>query len=304
MMRAKAPGGGSSTVGGRCTMRIGLIGRGMVGGRVERLFARHAEIVAWDLQDDVAYPEHGLRDAAFVVVCVGTPGSSTGPLDVSAVDQAVGAAPNERILLKSTVPPGTIDRLVEETGKQICYWPEYTGESRYHNPYFPSEIEDVPFVVLGGLPPIRRWFIDKLLPVLGPTKRYFQCDALDAELIKCAENAFFAVKIGFVNEFRRICEGLGGDWHTVREGWLLDPRISPMHTAAFLDTPGFGGACLPKDLRGIIAAANASRVDAPLLCQVWASNGAQRASRGDLDVPSEPARQERTRANARRAGEP
>src|SRR4249919_451265 len=112
---------------------------------------------------------------------------------------------------------------------------------------------------------------------MGPTKRYFQCEAIDAELVKYAENAFFALKIGFVNEYRRICEAFGSDWHTVREGWLLDPRVSPMHTAAFADSPGFGGSCLPKDLLAIITAAQAAGFEAPLLRQVSASNAVIRS---------------------------
>jgi UDP-glucose 6-dehydrogenase len=154
----------------------------------------------------------------------------------------------------------------------LCYWPEYIGESRYYNPYFPSGIAEVPFVILGGVPGECRWFIDRLLPILGPTKRYFQCDATEAELIKYAENAYFATKISFVNEYRRIAEAFGADWHTVREGWLLDPRVEPMHTAAFLNEPGFSGKCLPKDLIAIVTAAADEGYHASLLREVVACN--------------------------------
>jgi len=93
-------------------------------------------------------------------------------------------------------------------------------------------------VVLGGEPKVRRWFVDLLQPVLGPAKTYFQCRAREAEIIKYMENAYLAAKVSFVNEFRRICEAFGADWHAVREGWLLDPRVEPAHTAAFASAPG------------------------------------------------------------------
>jgi UDPglucose 6-dehydrogenase len=73
--------------------------------------------------------------------------------------------------------------------------------------------------------------------VLGPTKTYFQCSAIEAEIIKYMENSYLATKVSFVNEFRRICETFGADWHAVREGWLLDPRVEPTHTAAFASAP-------------------------------------------------------------------
>lgn len=256
---------------------IGVVGLGRVGRSVSELFAASARIVAFDRTDEAPYPTAELAGCDFALVCVDTPAGADGTADLDSVRNAIAAIPCERILLKSTVPPGTTAALRADTGKSICFWPEYVGESKYINPYFPSEIADVPFVIIGGEPADRRWFIDRLLPVLGPTKTYFQCSSTEAELIKYAENSYFATKITFVNEFRQICDHFGSDWHTVREGWLLDPRVEPMHTAAFEDDPGFGGKCLPKDLRAIVAAAAANGYRAALLAEVLASNDRLRA---------------------------
>jgi UDPglucose 6-dehydrogenase len=253
-------------------MKIGVIGLGLVGRSVVDLFAAHHNTVAWDLNSDVPYPDKDLASCAFAVVCVDTPTCPDGKADAQSVYNAVSALPCDRVLLKSTVPPGTTDALQRATGKTICFWPEYVGESRYYNPHFPSAIAEVPFVIIGGERLSRGWFIDQLLPVLGPTKTYFQCEAIEAELIKYAENAFFATKITFVNEYRRVCESFDADWHAVREGWLLDPRIERMHTAAFADDPGFGGKCLPKDLQAIVAAAAEQGYGAALLSEVLQSN--------------------------------
>jgi nucleotide sugar dehydrogenase len=247
---------------------------------VGELFASQARIVAWDQAQDRAYPSGELAGCDFAVVCVDTPLGAGGHADLTSVNEAVATLPCRRLLLKSTVPPGTTAQLAASTGKSVCYWPEYVGESRYYNPYFPSRIVDVPFVIIGGPPADRRWFIDRLLPVLGPTKTYFQCPSTEAELVKYAENAYFATKITFVNEFREICEHFGADWHTVREGWLLDPRIEAMHTAAFEDEPGFAGKCLPKDLKAIVAAASEQGYGAALLREVLASNDRIRGNAG------------------------
>lgn len=254
------------------TSSVGIIGLGTVGRSVADLLSSRTRVVGWDLASGDPYPADELSRCTYAVVCVGTPSDVDGSADVSAVRDAVSRAPVDRILIKSTVSPGTTDRLARETGKSVCFWPEYTGESGYFNPFFPDRIDQVPFVILGGEAHNRRWFLERLLPILGPTKRYFQCTAIEAELIKYAENAFFATKITFVNEFRRISHAFNADWHTVREGWLLDPRVEPMHTAAFEDSPGFSGACLPKDLRAIVSAAADQGYQASLLAEVLRSN--------------------------------
>ncbi|MGH8900430.1 MAG: hypothetical protein ACRDYA_01805 [Egibacteraceae bacterium] len=117
--------------------------------------------------------------------------AQNGACDTSKVCDELTLLPIDCLLLKSTVAPGTTDLLSRQTGKQICFSPEYIGESSYYHPFWADGVRDVPFVILGGEPVIRRWFIDLLLPVLGPTKVYFQCSALEAEIIKYMENAYF-----------------------------------------------------------------------------------------------------------------
>ncbi len=254
-------------------IRVGLIGTGYVGKAVRLLFGRPGyEVVAWDAADGTPYPREALAACDFGIVCVSTPPLPTGAADVANVVAAVETLPIERVLLKSTVPPGTTEALARRTGKQLCFWPEYIGESDYYNPNFPSRIEEVPFAIVGGEPALRSWFVDRLIEVLGPSKRYFQCTAREAETIKYAENAFLATKVSFVNEFRRIAEAVGADWNTVREGWLLDPRIGPSHTAAFATRPGYSGKCLPKDVDAIVAASRAAGYEPALLAEVAEGN--------------------------------
>jgi nucleotide sugar dehydrogenase len=252
--------------------RIAIIGMGHVGRSMQALLAGHAQLVTFDASGTQEYPRRDLAACDAGLICVDTPMRADGSCDTSKVCEAVSRLPVDRVLVKSTIAPGTTDSLIETTGKQICFSPEYIGESSYYHPFWADGIRAVPFVILGGEPALRQWFIDLLLPVLGPVKTYFQCSALEAELIKYMENAYFATKVSFVNEFRRICSAFRADWHTVREGWLLDPRIEPMHTAAFVQSPGFSGKCLPKDLHAIVHAATAAGYSPALLIEVLRSN--------------------------------
>jgi UDPglucose 6-dehydrogenase len=260
---------------------IGIIGMGHVGHAMFDLFSRYTRIVTFDASGNDDYPERQLAACDAAIICVDTPMRDDGACDIRKVCDAVQRLPTSRVLIKSTIAPGTTDFLIESTGKQICFSPEYVGESTYYQPFWADDARGVPFVVLGGEPAVRRWFTDLILPVLGPTKVYFQCSALEAEIIKYMENSYFATKVSFVNEFRRICAAFGADWHTVREGWLLDPRVEPMHTAAFAHSPGFGGKCLPKDLHAIVHAAAAAGYIPALLAEVLRSN--QRFRGGDAD---------------------
>lgn len=254
------------------TKKLGIIGAGHVGTAMIDLFKEHTELITYDSRLDKSYPELQLAKCDAAIICVDTPAGLRGECDVRNVRDAINRLPIDRALIKSTVAPGTTDKLCEETGKQICFSPEYFGESPFNESYWASGSKDVPFVILGGTPSVRRFFIDFLSPVLGPGKTYFQCSAREAEIIKYMENAYLATKVSFANEFRRICDSFGADWHTVREGWLLDPRIEPSHTLAFADSPGFSGKCLPKDLHAIVRACADAGYDATLLAEVLRSN--------------------------------
>jgi UDPglucose 6-dehydrogenase len=251
---------------------VAIIGMGHVGRMMHNLLTPHANIVTYDVRNDEDYPTAKLAQCSVAVICVGTPSSPDGSCDTSSVREAVTRLPVQDILLKSTVAPGTTDMLVRDTGKNICFSPEYFGETTFYNPFWRDGPDSIPFLIFGGERSARQRFIDFLLPAMGPNKTYFQCSAVEAEIIKYMENAYIATKVSFVNEFRNICTAMGADWHTVREGWLLDSRVSPFHTAAFRDAPGFDGKCLPKDLRAIIAAVTEAGYSPELLLEILNSN--------------------------------
>jgi nucleotide sugar dehydrogenase len=262
-------------------MRVGLIGLGHVGALMRGLFSGHAELIEYDVATHSAYPKSELSECDFAVVSVGTPAREDGSCDTSHVRDAVSQLPIKRVLLRSTVPPGTTAELVRETGKQICFMPEYVGETHFSQ-LWSGEDTHIPFLIFGGDPPIREYFVDQLLPIVGPDKFIHQCSSSEAELIKYMENAYFATKVAFVNEFYEISRLLKLDWHAVREGWLLDPRVERDHSAVFPSARGFSGRCLPKDLSAIVQVAREAGWQPTLLAAVGESNRqVQEASRLD-----------------------
>ena len=205
------------------------------------------------------------------IVCVPTPMAEDGSCDTSIVEETIKWLKTPYILIKSTIAPGTTDYLKKKYGKRIVFSPEYTGMSTYYNPIMKTMKEE-PFVVFGGSKEDTQFMVDVWQPMLGPLCQYLQVDAIEAELAKYIENSFFAAKVAYCNEFFEICKVFGVEYDRVRDIWLHDPRINPMHTSVFKNNRGVGGRCLPKDTMALIKASEAKGYEPKILKQVINSN--------------------------------
>lgn len=256
--------------------KILIIGYGHVGAGMRHVFP-HATIHDPARNQEFIHPADQPVDLA--VVCVPTARRGDGSCDTAIVREVVSQFDARYFLIKSTVTPGTCDEIAEDTGKRIVFSPEYMGESRYWTPAgFPHPLNPVGhgFVILGGEQRDCSAVTDMMLPTLGPCTRFRFMERKEAELVKYFENTFFALKVAFSNEMRRICQSSGINYHVVREGWLDDPRVGPMHSVAFADQPGFDGKCLPKDLSALMSYCRQIGCYSQLLEAVADSNRAAR----------------------------
>jgi UDPglucose 6-dehydrogenase len=169
--------------------------------------------------------------------------------DTSIVEEAVAWIEAPLIIIRSTVAPGTTDRLREKYNKHVVFQPEYLGETPAHVFGVMAERE---FIVLGGTPEDTRAAADFYKHYYNAYVHMHFCDAVTAEVCKYMENAFYAVKVTFVNEFYDIAKAHGVDYNVLREAWLADTRISRDHTFVYPDARGFSGKCLPKDCNAIV----------------------------------------------------
>src|SRR6185437_11166126 len=221
-------------------LRAAVIGLGVVGQAQVRLFGDMVH-VTFDPKAGKRYPSRRVGQCDFAVVAVGTPQGRDGSADLSFLRAALDRIPPEiPVMVRSTIPPGTMAGL-EKARSLVVHVPEFLNE-REDGAW--RESSDVPFVILGGDPPARDFF----LPVLGKVSGapVHSCTGLHAELIKYTANCWLAAQVTFANEMDRACQAFGASWPLVREGWLQDPRSSASHTN--VEGPGFGGRCLPKDL--------------------------------------------------------
>jgi len=216
------------------------------------------------------------------IICVPTNESLDGTSDISKVEEVVSWIQTPLILIKSTIPPGTCAYLTEKYGKKVNFSPEYIGESSYFTPFWkypdPIRAETHTFVIVGG--PDASRILEAFMGRMSVDTKYMGVTAEEAELTKYMENAFFATKVAFCNEFFEIAKRYGVDYKKLRELWLLDSRINPNHTLVFENKRGFGGKCLPKDLNGIISAVEKKGYSPTLLKAVVQSNSEiQKSSR-------------------------
>jgi len=255
-------------------LKIGIIGFGYVGKAMHKLFSNHYHIEIYDPLYDHSCTRDKINACDAAIICVPTPKSKTGECCTDIVEDVVSWLETPLILIKSTVKVGTTEKLKEEYLKRIVFSPEYCGESSYWTPYgFHSDIKETPFFTFGGDRKDTSEFVSIYMPVVGPTKTYRQTTSAEAEMAKYMENVFYAMKITFCYEMSEICKATNVDYNEVRELWLLDPRINPMHTAVFKDNDyPFSGKCLPKDTAALVELSKGADYDSRLIKEVLESN--------------------------------
>jgi UDPglucose 6-dehydrogenase len=233
--------------------KVGVVGAGVVGNAMRKLCG--PETVMYDPHvTEWADNRDAINTCDVVFVCVPTPMADDGTCDTSIVAQAVAWIEAPLIIIRSTVAPGTTDRLCQETSKRIVFQPEYLGETTAH--VF-GNVAEREFVVLGGTPEAVSAAADFYKHYYNSLVRFYFCDAKTAEVCKYMENAFYAMKVTFVNEFYDIARAHGVDFNQLRECWLADTRISRDHTFVYPDNRGFSGKCLPKDCSALVKSCEA-----------------------------------------------
>jgi UDPglucose 6-dehydrogenase len=214
-----------------------------------------------------------------VLLCVGTPIDDEGASDLSQLEAALHASRlslgrGTPVVVRSTTPVGSVRRLVEELGVPdplLFLNPEFLRQG--------TALEDFmrpARVVIGAADdsdPTAMVVVEQALaasgaPVLSVTYE-------EAELIKNAANAFLALKLSFINELALLTEVVGGDIGRVWAGLALDPRIgSPNLRSSF----GFGGSCLPKELRNLATAGQSRGLPMHVTSAAAAANASTQAN--------------------------
>ena len=220
----------------------------------------------------------GLLGADFTFIAVGTPSARNGKPDLkwvrSATKSIAEAASGPLIVvLKSTVPVGTADMVIDIIAQHSRNGHNFSVVS---NPEFLREgmavydFMNPTRIVVGGSDQNDIDVVAALYAKINSP--LITCDNKTAEMSKYASNTFLATRISFINEIALLCDECGADVKKVAEIAGLEPRCGNGYMSAGL---GWGGSCLPKDVRGLIYMAETFRVPFPLVRAVQRINQRQ-----------------------------
>ena len=197
-----------------------------------------------------------IADCDVHFICVGTPQMKDGlAADLSYVKSAFAAVakvakPGSLLVGKSTVPVGTAQALAATlpANLELAWNPEFLREG--------FAVEDTlrPNRLVIGVTSDRAEELLKEVYAqnLKENTPWVRADLPTAELVKVAANSFLATKISFINAMAEVCEAAGGDVTVLAKAIGYDPRIGNRFLQAGI---GFGGGCLPKDIRAFMARA-------------------------------------------------
>ncbi len=233
--------------------------------------------------------DEAVAGSDLALICVGTPSGPNGRLSLGAVERVsrdIGSAlltlPARHapytVVVRSTVLPGTTERalipaLLDGVGSdaarrvRVAVNPEFMREG--------SSLRDFaqpPMTLVGSADPETAALVRSLYS--NVTSPFVQTSIRTAELVKYACNAFHALKISFSNEMGDVCEAFDVDAQELMRIFLMDRKLNV--SEAYL-RPGFafGGSCLPKDLRALVAASRSVDLELPVLSTLLPANDAR-----------------------------
>lgn len=231
-----------------------IIGHGVVGHNLEK----EIKVLKPCIYDIKYHQKKDNEHYNVAFVCVDTPYiDKDTPCDITQVKNAIQDHDADIFVIKSTILPGTTDQLLKTfKNKHIIFSPEYYGGTQHCNNF------DFPFTVLGGLKSDCLKVQQLLQNVYDARHKFYIVDSRTAELVKYMENSWLATKVSFCNQFYDIARKCGVDYETLRELFILDPRINPAHTFVYKDHPYWESHCLDKDVPAIANTFNAELLQA------------------------------------------
>jgi UDPglucose 6-dehydrogenase len=227
-------------------MKIGIIGKGVVGGAVyDGLQHIGHNLSHYDKKDTQTRIEDVL-DSEIIFICVPTNSNPDGTCDVSIVQSTVHALHELNytgiIAIKSTVIPGTTQQLIDQySNSRICFVPEFLRERSALIDF----VENHDVLIIGtNDKQIYELIAESHIHI---PKKIVQLSPTESEIAKYFSNVYNALRITFANGMFEVCNTLGADYQKVFNASVHRSTITPEYLRCSNYLRGFGGHCLPKD---------------------------------------------------------
>mgnify|MGYP003626554831 FL=1 len=229
-------------------MKIGIIGVGIIGGACKYGFEKLGHnVICHDILLDTSIED--VLDTHITYVCVPTPSDEDGSCNTSIVEGVVhelhGLGYSGIIAIKSTVKPTTTEKLIKETGMDICFVPEFLRERCSISDF--TENHDL--LAIGTYSQTTYEMIKKCHG--SYPKSHSHLTPTEAELLKYYSNVINALKVVFANEMYEICKTVGADYTKIKETFIKRGTTKDLYLDVNDNFRGYAGMCLPKDTRAL-----------------------------------------------------
>lgn len=245
-------------------LKIGIVGVGMVGGAIRKYLEEEKNMkpFLYDTGKNLGSMEE-VNKARIVFVCVPTPyRKEKGGFDLSYVKETCEKLTGKKVIvIKSTVVPGTTEKLQEEYPQhKFIFNPEFLVESRAYQDFKNPNRQII------GYTDESYDFANIILEILPDAPFNKKVSASEAELVKYFGNTFLATKVIFATQIYNLCRELDLNYDRIKEMALGDPRIGNSHLDIFHGGyKGYFGKCFPKDMKALIQFADKHNIDLELL---------------------------------------
>jgi len=229
-------------------MKIGIVGLGVVGTASRNGFESLGhDVVIHDIALDTTIND--VSETGLCFICVPTPSKESGECDTTIVESVVKELSELDykgiICIKSTVSPGTTERLKTKYGVDICFVPEFLRERCATEDF----IDNHDVCIIGTSSGM---FYNIIKDAHGDIPETFvSLTETEAEFCKYFNNTYNATLITFANSFYELCSSMGANYTNVKNAIVNRKTINNFYLDCDENTRGFGGMCLPKDTKEI-----------------------------------------------------
>lgn len=261
------------------TVRVGIIGGGVIGAAHAAVFRHYCEVKVYDLVPQKAtHPLLDVLHCDVIFVCVPTPMRKNGSADPKAVRDVLHAIRAESsaaaVILKSTLPPRELlelDRMFYGAAPSFIFSPEFLTERSAE-----YELQQSGYFIFGEqwATAHARKVVDDLFELRWPEVPRYWTSLETAAMVKYMRNTFFAVKVALMNEYTRLLRSYGAETKKALDLFMLDPRIGRSHfqVPGHDGKLGFGGVCFLKDVNALAIEARAQGAPLSIVEAAWKSN--------------------------------
>ncbi len=222
------------------SISIGIVGCGFIGGALKKWLEEHNPSVNILVSDPYKGYNDDVTKADVVFISIHIPTEKDGTQDLTVLKEIINNLPTDKpIFIRTTITPGTSDKLSQETGRQVYFMPEFLTERTAYEDFCAQPM------VFTAEP--------ELLSEMFKGKKHIEMTSLEAEITKYAHNVFGALKVTYFNGIYDLCKRMEANYRKIQQGILLSGYINSPHT--MVPGPdgkfGYGGKCFPKDVNAL-----------------------------------------------------